>query len=664
MKRLGILLLLACTAARPAAGQATAPLTDVPLEQLLKLEVQNVFGASERLQPVTEAPSSVTIITAADIDRFGYRSLADILRGVRGFYVTDDRNYSYVGVRGFARPGDYNTRVLLLLNGHRLNDNIFDQAPIGNELGIDPQVLDRVEIIRGPASSLYGTNAFFAVVNLVTKSGRSMQETQFETAAGSLGTASVRAATGAELSNGITFGVAGTLSRSQGVNQLYFPAFDTPQTNSGIAAGLDGERMSSGFATFAFKDLAVTGVYGRRFKDVPTASYGTLFNPHDPVEWTRDERAVVGATFTHAFRRTRLDIRSTINRYRYYGEYPFADDGATAGPLINFDGAAGVRWSVDARITHPLPGRQTLTVGAEFLDNLQQDQDSTYNDPAIATVLEHHSSQQGALYAQDEVKLRPWLIANLGARLDRYEAFERATPRAAVIVLPSANQSFKYVYGRAFRAPNAYELFYYDHQSPTLAPESIGTHEVSWEQYFGKTLRASVSAYAYRASQLITFVQAQPDGDIDQYAFVNHAFNDARGIELEAEARMPTGIQVVGSYALQRAVDERDQRLTNSPRHLATVRVGVPGPARSSAGFAIQYIGGRDTLSGGSVGSAILANLNVNHRVSPKLEVFGLVANLFDLRYFDPASDEHAFDAIEQNGRTARLGLRWSPWAR
>ncbi len=114
----------------PAAGQ-TSDLTQISLEDLAELRVQQVFGASDRLQPVTEVPSSVTIVTADEISRYGYRTLADILRGVRGFYVTDDRNYSYVGARGFNRPGDYSTRVLLLVNGHRMNDNVYDQASVG-----------------------------------------------------------------------------------------------------------------------------------------------------------------------------------------------------------------------------------------------------------------------------------------------------------------------------------------------------------------------------------------------------------------------------------------------------------------------------------------------------------------------------------------------------
>ena len=89
-------------------------------------------------------------MTAEDIRRFGYTSLADVLRGVRGLYVTNDRNYTYIGVRGFLRPGDYTTRVLVLIDGHRLNDNVYDSGSVGRESMLDVELIDRVEVIRGP----------------------------------------------------------------------------------------------------------------------------------------------------------------------------------------------------------------------------------------------------------------------------------------------------------------------------------------------------------------------------------------------------------------------------------------------------------------------------------------------------------------------------------
>ena len=137
----------------------------------MSVEVGTVFGAARREQRVTEAPSSVTIVTAEDIRTFGWRTLAEALSSVRGFYVTNDRNYTYVGVRGFGRPSDYNNRVLVLVNGHRYNDNVYDQALIGNEFPIDLALVDRIEVIRGPGSALYGTSAFFAVINVVLRPG-------------------------------------------------------------------------------------------------------------------------------------------------------------------------------------------------------------------------------------------------------------------------------------------------------------------------------------------------------------------------------------------------------------------------------------------------------------------------------------------------------------
>jgi iron complex outermembrane receptor protein len=121
-------------------------LMHMSLEDLMQIEIDSVYGASGYEQKVTEAPASIPVITADEIRRYDYRTLADILRNVPGFYVTYDRNYSYLGVRGFGRPGDYNSRVLVLVDGHRTDDNIFDEALVGTEFPLDIDLVDRVEV--------------------------------------------------------------------------------------------------------------------------------------------------------------------------------------------------------------------------------------------------------------------------------------------------------------------------------------------------------------------------------------------------------------------------------------------------------------------------------------------------------------------------------------
>jgi TonB-dependent receptor-like protein len=150
------------------AGQVSnTDLADSSLEQLGNVKV---YSASRHLQSVGDAPSSVTVITSEDIQRYGYRTLADILKTVRGFFVTYDRNYSSVGVRGFARPGDYNTRVLLLVDGHRLNDNVYDEAMLGTEFPIDPPTQNVMETFHNrPMATAYPLS-FPALGSPITRS--------------------------------------------------------------------------------------------------------------------------------------------------------------------------------------------------------------------------------------------------------------------------------------------------------------------------------------------------------------------------------------------------------------------------------------------------------------------------------------------------------------
>lgn len=665
-QRCAAVLLVWVASVSSTTAQTPRDVGQIPLEELVQFGVQRVFGAADRLQPVTEAPSSVSIVTADEINRYGYRTLADVLRGVRGFYITNDRNYSYVGARGFNRPGDYSTRVLLLVNGHRVNDNVFDQASVGADFGIDAAMFERVEIIRGPASSLYGTNALFAIVNVVTRTGASLGGASFDVDTGTLGTHLTRGSVGRRLPNGIDVALSGTYERSSGVTELYQPAFDRPDGNGGLAERLDGEQSGQVYGRFSVSNLTVTGAFGRRIKDVPTASYSTLFNAHDPAEQTADQHSMVSAQYVGALGRARVTTEASVDHFGYKGVYPYAGEGPQDPSVVFRDGSNGLRWSVSSRLIRPMPGRQTLTFGFDFVDNVDQDQWGRYAFESSDNFRVDRSSRQGAAYVQDEIRLRSWLLVNAGVRHDRYVRFNRTTPRGAVIVMPSANHSLKYLYGRAFRAPNAYELYYHRDASATLGPESIDTHEWVWEAYFGERVRTAVSTYRYKASQLVDLGIVDPDevGPTNGLGFVNGGTIRAAGLELESEIQLKRGVQALASYALQDAKDAvGTERLTNSPRHLAKLRLSVPGPRKRSVGaFEWQYMSGRTTLRGTRVDPASVASMTVNVPIGRSVTLSGHIRNLFSARYADPASDEHLADSIEQNGRTLRIGFRWAFW--
>jgi iron complex outermembrane receptor protein len=649
-------LVLAVTA------QAQAPLPDLSLEDLMKLDAGHVFGASQRIQPVTEAPSSVSFITAEDIRRYGYRTLADILRSFRGLYVTDDRNFSLVGAQGFAKPGDYNSRILLLVNGHRVNDNVFGQAEIGAEFGMDPATFERVEFIRGPASSLYGDSAFFGVVNVITRNGSSLGGGSVHVEGGSLGERLVRTSYGRVFESGLDVAVSGTYSESEGKRRIYFPTFDTPLTNNGIAENLDGEGTRQFYSRMSYKGLTVTTAYGTRDKDVPTASFWTIFNEQRMRERTTDRHTLVDAEYGRSIGRTEIMFRGAYDKFSYDGDYPL-DSGVPGEPLLAYQGVVGSRFTLGAGLTRALRGRQTIRAGAEFIDNLRQDQFAGYIGDAEPVMNTQRTSTQHAVYFEDEIKFSRFIL-NAGLRYDSYGNFSKVTPRTAFIFMPSSIQSFKYLYGRAFRAPNAYELndFYFGQAVENLRPEVIDTHQLVWESYTNDWMRTSVSGYWYKADRLITAV-GDPNTALG-VTYINQAEVRAQGLEFETQMRLPRGWQGLASYAVQKAIDQETRaELPNSPRHIVKTRLSIPGPVdQSFVSVEGQYLSTRKTLYDSRVGKAATVNVNLVQPIGHSWELYAGVRNIFNSEYLDPASSTHRQESIPQNGRTFRFGLQLKLW--
>ncbi|HSH38199.1 MAG TPA: TonB-dependent receptor plug domain-containing protein, partial [Chthoniobacterales bacterium] len=200
---------------------------------IMQIKIPTVYGASKHEQKITEAPSAVSVVPREEIQAYGHRTLADILRNVRDFYVTYDRNYAYVGVRGFNRPGDFGGRILLLVDGHRVNDPVYNAVAAVSDFPVDVDMIERVEVIRGPGSSLYGNNAFFAVINVVTRKAQDVDGLEASGEVGSHESYKGRLSFGHTFKSGLSMLLTGTLFESDGNERLYFKEFDTPETNPG-----------------------------------------------------------------------------------------------------------------------------------------------------------------------------------------------------------------------------------------------------------------------------------------------------------------------------------------------------------------------------------------------------------------------------------------------
>jgi outer membrane receptor protein involved in Fe transport len=643
------LLGAAVAAACSAHAAAPADLTALSLEQLLDI---GIVGASKYEQKQNEVAAAVSVITRQEIRAFGWRTLDEALATLPGVHTTYDRQYTYFGTRGFGLPGDYNTRALVTINGNRFNDPLYDGGPFGTQFPLDMDLIERIEFIPGPGGAVYGQNAMFGVINVVTRSGADLDGAELALAyQHPQALRQGRASWGRRFGNGVDMLLSVTAMRARGADRFY----DFGTETSGVAAGLDGERDNELFARIARGAWSFEHVYGARRKNDPTGVY--FSDPLVAGQYQSDSYALTQLQYQDHFAANTLQVSARLfagaERYGSVLSY---------GTRFAFPARSDWR-GAELRLLSTAWAGHKLMIGLEGQDNTRTEQAvQDLAEPANNLLIRSPGYRVG-LYAQDEWRLGDSWLATLGLRLDRNDVTgTQSSPRAALIWQAAPNTTLKLLYGRAHRAPNAYERDYDDGfaqlANPALRGESIDTLEFVADRRIGSDLGVRASLYQWDMRNLVT-LSIEPASGMAQYRSGEKV--KARGLELSADKTWQTGARLRGSLSLQDVASASGAELLNSPQALGKLNASAPLPVGGlRAGYELQYDAPRLTVNGTRLGGYAVSNLFLATDTWARgLELSLGIHNLFDKRYAHPGADTNWQNALVQDGRSIRAKLSY-----
>ncbi len=635
--------------------------------QLVDLQltpVRQVAAASRFAESIDDAPSSVSIIANQELTAFGYPTIAEALRGVRGLSISSDRVYSSVGIRGLGEPNDYGNRLLVLSDGQSLNDNLLNSSYVGSDGRVDLHDVERIEVIRGPGSLLYGTGAFSGVVNIVPRG-----KDEPNSVHGSLSTydnAVARVRAGFHYNFTPKVGMWASVSGARSDGNDVAVGLKDPGGGPAIqtANGVETFRSGGTAGRFWAGPLTAQWFFHTRAQQLPTGAAGARFN--DARTTYRDSRWMAEVRFEPKLTETlQLATRVHANRYAFRGDYAY-EPAPTTPTRENY---YGTWFGAEARLVYSPAAWLRLTAGGEAQIHPQATMEGGFPDEVYLDSRTPYNF--GAGYALAEASPTSWFRVSGGARVDVYSTFGPiVVPRVALIFKPPQSGGvLKIMGGRAFRAPSIYEQRYTDGQTQvaavdparnlTLGPESVYSGEVEYTQHFKEDWVALVAGHVSHIQNIINTISDADAGGLARYANSDVPALTA-GAEFELRREWRQGWMLTASYGYERAqfLDSSlaNPRLINAPEHLASIRGVIPMvPDLASLGLRTTLEAPRriDATTDDLTRTAVIADLTVSGAVKRfgLSYVFGLY-NALDARYDNPVSLVYLSRTVRQSGRT------------
>ncbi|WP_417449978.1 TonB-dependent receptor plug domain-containing protein [Kordiimonas sp.] len=564
-----------------------------------------VITASRRVQPASETGKSISVIGEQALEAQQYSFVLDALQTVPG--VTINQNGSFGGVATVSIRGASSDQTVVLIDGVQVNDPSATGGGY-NFAGLDPNGVERIEVLRGPQAVLYGSDAMAGVINIITKPG---QDGLAGSAFGEYGSySSLR--TGANLSGGterITFNVAGSYADTDGIS---------------AAESADGNSEADGF-----ESLSLRGRMGVKLTEAVrlelNANYIDSDKEIDGFALQGDGSYALGDTdelsnsqeFAGAAR-AYINLWDGVLKNTLSVEYSEIErTNYTAG--VESYAAEGERLNLDYLGALALSEDMTFTGGLqhEEVKAASQDPEAISTDSVFGAL--SYTGFKG-------------LTLSGGVRADDHETFGSNTSfeAAASYLLVETGTRIHAAWGEGFKAPTIFQLTYFCcgfEPNPDLKPEQTEAWEAGVTQSFADDRITLGATYFDRKTQdLIIFTYS------GGYQNVSRA--RAKGVELSFAADLSDTLGFNANYTYTDAKDrDTDTLLARRPKHQAYVAVNWAPTERLSGAISVTH-NGQELDSGTTfVDDWTRVDLRAAYKLNDVVELYGRIDNLLDADY-------------------------------
>lgn len=640
----------------------TEELFKMSLEELMNVKVTTADKTAEK---IADIPASVVLITRQDIEMYGYKTLTEILENIPGLYSINDymKGGANFGVRGFW-SGHPNDNMIIMVNGvHQVYD-ILSSYPLNN-IAVPVESIERIEVIRGPMSVIYGNGAFYGAINIFTK--KAVEDELKNIVSGSIGTEKTKKlflrAEGE--SDDFYYSFNASLYDTYGIDEPLSKMISDPTKLPGLGVPVDsrtGGKMENNekYFNFAgtfkefFLNLSYNETKSEFYFNLPSYSYGTYvknFTTHVSFGYRKELSDILT-----------LEGKFTYSKVRDWQQYDYLFDDFygiqsfdTNAIELGFD--AYITPNDDLRITTGLHYRSVLN--AETLVNLP-----SFGNPALENYLralaEGDNIDTRAIYTQFNYTPFESLKLVAGIRLEqtpKYRLFSSrqygtnppikvpgsyneekidVIPRFAAIYYLNKKNIFKFLFGKAINRPSFFQNSYnsLDDTLDDLKPESIQTLELNYLGTISSSLALNVSIFQNTLKNLITrdFLFVEETGFWRSWS-ANAGKMVTNGIELTMTAEPIENFRVELSGTYQETKDKRPKYkeagvdVAYSPKLLGYLKASYRSEYFTVA-LTGNYVGSMETFWDETIGDPEILPLP-GARIGDKVEgYFVLGANL------------------------------------